>query len=58
VLSWLHGHAEVLQEAACAETGAVTARFRIDPAARGKLAGQMKRAGLAAALGSWHCSAD
>jgi GTP-binding protein HflX len=58
LLSWLHAHAEVLAEEACAETGAVTARFRIDPAARGKLAGQMKRAGLAAALGSWHCSAD
>jgi GTP-binding protein HflX len=46
LLSWLHAHAEVLAEDGCAETGAVTARFRIDPAARGKLAGQMKRAGL------------
>jgi GTP-binding protein HflX len=46
LLSWLHAHAEVLAEDACAETGAVTARFRIDPAARGKLAGEMKRAGL------------
>jgi GTP-binding protein HflX len=47
LLSWLHAHAEVLAEDVCAETGAVTARFRIDPAARGKLAGEMKRAGLA-----------
>jgi len=47
LLSWLHAHAEVLMEEACAETGAVTARFRIDEAARGKLAGQLKRAGLA-----------
>ena len=47
LLSWLHAHAEVLAEDACAETGTVTARFRIDPAARGKLAGQLKRAGLA-----------
>ena len=47
LLSWLHAHAEVLAEEASAETGAVTARFRIDPAARGKLAGQLKRAGLA-----------
>ena len=46
LLSWLHAHAEVLAEDACAETGAVTARFRIDPAARGKLAGELKRAGL------------
>jgi GTPase len=47
LLSWLHAHAEVLMQEACAETGAVTARFRIDEAARGKLAGQLKRAGLA-----------
>jgi GTP-binding protein HflX len=46
LLSWLHAHAEVLDEEACAETGAVTARFRIDAAGRGKLAGQLKRAGL------------
>ena len=46
LLSWLHAHAEVLEEAA-AESGAVTARIRIAPANRGKLAGQLKRAGLA-----------
>jgi len=46
LLSWLHAHAEVLMEEACAETGTVTARFRIDEATRGKLAGQLKRAGL------------
>jgi GTP-binding protein HflX len=45
LLSWLHAHAEVLEEAT-AETGAVTARVRINPANRGKLAGEMKRAGL------------
>jgi GTP-binding protein HflX len=48
LLSWLHAHAEVLGEEASEETGAVTARFRIDPANRGKFAGQLKRAGLAA----------
>jgi GTP-binding protein HflX len=45
LLSWLHANAEVLEEAA-EETGAVTARVRIAPANRGKLAGQLKRAGL------------
>ena len=45
LLSWLHAHAEVL-EAAAAESGAITARVRIAPANRGKLAGQLKRAGL------------
>jgi GTP-binding protein HflX len=46
LLSWLHAHADVLDEQA-SETGAVTARFRIDPANRGKFASQLKRAGLA-----------
>ncbi len=46
LLSWLHAHAEVLEEAA-ADSGAITARVRIDRANRGKLAGQLKRAGLA-----------
>jgi GTP-binding protein HflX len=45
LLSWLHAHAEVLHEEA-AEDGGVTARIRIAPANRGKLAGQLKRAGL------------
>jgi GTP-binding protein HflX len=45
LLSWLHAHAEVLEETP-EETGAVTARIRIAPANRGKLAGQLKRAGL------------
>jgi GTP-binding protein HflX len=45
LLSWLHANAEVLEEAA-EETGAVTARVRIAPSSRGKLAGQLKRAGL------------
>jgi GTP-binding protein HflX len=47
LLGWLHANAEVL-EADVAETGTVTARFRIGPANRGKLAGQLKRMGLAA----------
>ena len=47
LLSWLHANAEVLEQET-AESGAVTARFRIDPAIRGKLDGQLKRAGLAA----------
>jgi GTP-binding protein HflX len=46
LLSWLHAHAEVLHEEA-AESGAVTAHIRIAPANRGKLAAQLKRAGLA-----------
>jgi GTP-binding protein HflX len=45
LLSWLHAHAEVLEEAA-ADTGAITARVRIAPENRGKLAGELKRAGL------------
>jgi GTP-binding protein HflX len=45
LLSWLHAHAEVLAEET-ADTGAITARIRIAPANRGKLAGQLKRAGL------------
>jgi len=47
LLSWLHANADVLREET-ADTGAVTARFRIDPAARGKLEGELKRAGVAA----------
>jgi GTP-binding protein HflX len=45
LLSWLHAHAEVLAEET-EDNGAVTARIRIAPASRGKLAGQLKRAGL------------
>jgi GTP-binding protein HflX len=47
LLSWLHANAEILQEQT-AETGVVTTRFRIDTAARGKLASELKRAGVAA----------
>jgi GTPase len=47
LLSWLHANAEVLREEV-ADTGAVTARFRIGPANRGKLEGQLKRMGLSA----------
>ena len=50
LLSWLHDHAEVLGQET-AESGAITARFRIDPAIKGKLDGQLKRAGLAATRG-------
>ena len=50
LLSWLHANAEVLEQET-AESGAVTARFRIDPAIKGKLDGQLKRAGLAATNG-------
>jgi GTP-binding protein HflX len=54
LLSWLHAHAKVISEAA-EETGAITARIRIDPANRGKLAGHLKRAGLGPGL---HPKAD
>jgi GTP-binding protein HflX len=47
LLSWLHDNAEVLGQET-AESGAVTTRFRIDPDIKGKLDGQLKRAGLAA----------
>jgi GTPase len=47
LLSWLHANADVLKEEA-ADTGAVTARVRIDPAAKGKLDRELKRAGVAA----------
>src|SRR5262249_3759766 len=46
LLSWLHDNAEVLEQET-AESGAITARFRIDPTIKGKLDGQLKRAGLA-----------
>ena len=46
LLSWIHDNAEVLAQET-AESGVVTARFRIDPTIRGKLEGQLKRAGLA-----------
>jgi GTP-binding protein HflX len=46
LLSWLFDNAEVL-ERQIAEDGAVTARFRIDSTLKGKLEGQLKRAGLA-----------
>ena len=46
LLSWLHDNAEVLAQET-AESGAVTTRFRIDPTIKGKLEGQLKRAGLA-----------
>jgi GTP-binding protein HflX len=45
LLSWLHDNADVLTQEA-ADSGAVTARIRINPASKGKLEGQLKRAGL------------
>jgi GTP-binding protein HflX len=50
LLSWLHDNAEVLGQETD-DSGAVRARFRIDPAIRGKLEGQLKRAGLAVSWG-------
>ena len=41
LLSWLHANAEILKEET-AETGAVTARFRIDLASRGKLESELQ----------------
>ena len=46
LLSWLHDNAEVLEQTR-EESGAVTCRFRIDPAIRGRLEGELRRAGLA-----------
>jgi hypothetical protein len=46
-LSWLYDNTQVLEQQA-GESGAVTARFRIDPTIKGKLEGQLRRAGLAA----------
>jgi GTP-binding protein HflX len=47
LLSWLYDNTQVLEQQA-GESGAVTARFRIDPTIKGKLEGQLRRAGLAA----------
>jgi GTPase len=49
LLSWLHANAEILTEET-ADNGAVTTQIRIDPAVKGKLASELKRAGIA--LGS------
>jgi GTPase len=46
LLSWLHANAEVLDQKT-EGSGAILARVRIEPAAKGKLDGQLKRAGLA-----------
>jgi GTP-binding protein HflX len=47
LLSWLYDNTQVLEQQA-GESGAVTARFRIDPTIKGKLEGQLRRAGLTA----------
>jgi GTP-binding protein HflX len=49
LLSWLHDNAEVLRQEP-APNGAVTARFRINAAVKGKFEGQLKRAGLSPLL--------
>jgi GTP-binding protein HflX len=46
LMHWLHGNAEVLDRQT-SDTGATVYRIRIGEALRGRLAGQMKRAGLA-----------
>ncbi len=46
LLSWLHDHAEVLGQET-ADSGAITARVRIDPEIKAKFQGQLRRAGLA-----------
>ena len=45
LLSWLHANAQVLSETV-ADSGVVTTQIRIDAAARGKLASELKRAGV------------
>jgi GTPase len=46
LLSWLHDNAQVLAQET-ADSGAITARVRIDPESRAKFEGQLRRAGLA-----------
>jgi GTPase len=46
LMHWLHGNTEVLDRQT-SDTGATVYRIRIGEALRGRLAGQMKRAGLA-----------
>jgi GTP-binding protein HflX len=50
LMSWLFDNAEVL-ERQTTDSGAVLARFRIDPVLKGKLDAQLKRAGLRAQSG-------
>lgn len=45
LINWLHGNTEVIERRAT-KRGALVFRLRIEPAKRGRLAGQMKRAGL------------
>ena len=45
LIHWLHGNTEVL-ERQTTKKGGLVFRLRIEPAKRGRLAGQMKRAGL------------
>jgi GTP-binding protein HflX len=50
LISWVHANAEV-EAQETADSGTTRLRFRIDPAVRGKLEGQLKRAGLVPRLG-------
>jgi GTP-binding protein HflX len=52
LLSWLHANTHLLAEEVTG-TGAVAARFRIDPATRGKLESELRRAGVAAAVAGY-----
>jgi GTP-binding protein HflX len=45
LISWVHANADV-EAQETADSGTTSLRFRIDPAVRGKLEGQLKRAGL------------
>jgi GTPase len=47
LLSWLHENTDV-EAQETANSGVVSLRLRVDPAVRGKLEGQLKRAGLSA----------
>jgi GTP-binding protein HflX len=49
LISWVHANADV-EAQETADSGTTSLRFRIDPAVRGKLEGQLKRAGLLSRL--------
>jgi GTP-binding protein HflX len=50
LISWVHANTDV-EAQETADSGTTSLRFRIDPAVRGKLEGQLKRAGLLPRLG-------
>ncbi len=51
LLGWLHENADI-EAQETADDGAISVRLRIDPAVRGKLEGQLKRAGLSGPIRS------